>query len=609
MKNVGLDVGPSKGYAVAMIATVLAFAATLATWPLLKLTPWAFFFAAVMLSAWYGGGGPSRVATMVAAVLGNVFLFEPYGVFSTDGRAMIATAIFVGVSLFIARLASARRLAVDAERHQERVDESMPRGEPYEFEYRVRRASGGMYRWFLGRSVPIKDSEGRVLKWIGSGVDIHDRKLAAERQTLATSLSSRLLDEDDLQLAIEIGNRAALADDNARLFSQGQEASRRREEALQRHRSVEEQLTLLVEASGSLSESLDLTSVLDAVLVLSTRLVAADAYAVWRYDAATNRWGIAHGAGLLNAYKFASIHVLEETPSMPITSVIAEDVLAIPMLGDREAAYEAEGIRSLLAIPLKVQGAVTGSMAFYYRTPHQVSEVHVRVANALANLAGSAIGTAELYGVLSANDRKNDEFLAILAHELRNPLAAVGNAVAVLRMSDDAEDVKFARDIVERQVKQLSRLIDDLLDVSRINCGKIRLRAEYVDVAEMHGGTVTATSGGTGKGSEFVVRLPTARGGPGHGPSRSERARDRVAHPDRRRQRRHGPGDGATLEANGQPSRNRPRRAGGRRDRAWLPARVHPARYRPARHGRIRGRPPTSTPSPASSPSRLDTCG
>ena len=82
---------------------------------------------------------------------------------------------------------------------------------------------------------------------------------------------------------------------------------------------------------------------------------------------------------------------------------------------------------------------------------------------------------------LRENDRHKDEFLAMLAHELRNPLAAVNNAVTVLKLSTEEESRKWASDVVERQVKQLVRLIDDLLDVSRITTGKIRLKKDFVD--------------------------------------------------------------------------------------------------------------------------------
>ncbi|MFO0910870.1 MAG: ATP-binding protein [Isosphaeraceae bacterium] len=88
---------------------------------------------------------------------------------------------------------------------------------------------------------------------------------------------------------------------------------------------------------------------------------------------------------------------------------------------------------------------------------------------------------AEQARALREADRQKDEFLAMLAHELRNPLAAVNNAVRVLRLSPDEPKREWAGGVVERQVRQLVRLIDDLLDVSRISSGKIRLRRELVD--------------------------------------------------------------------------------------------------------------------------------
>ncbi len=99
----------------------------------------------------------------------------------------------------------------------------------------------------------------------------------------------------------------------------------------------------------------------------------------------------------------------------------------------------------------------------------------------LAHLAAVAVENARLYDELRRNDKRKDEFLAMLAHELRNPLAAVTNATAVLKMSDDAENINFAKDVIERQTRQLARLIDDLLDVSRITSGKIHLRRDLID--------------------------------------------------------------------------------------------------------------------------------
>jgi PAS domain S-box-containing protein len=80
--------------------------------------------------------------------------------------------------------------------------------------------------------------------------------------------------------------------------------------------------------------------------------------------------------------------------------------------------------------------------------------------------------------------RRKDEFLAMLAHELRNPLAPIRNAIQVLRSlaAHDAQ-LEWARDVIHRQLQHLTRLVDDLLDVSRITQGKITLRKEKVELA------------------------------------------------------------------------------------------------------------------------------
>ncbi len=85
---------------------------------------------------------------------------------------------------------------------------------------------------------------------------------------------------------------------------------------------------------------------------------------------------------------------------------------------------------------------------------------------------------------LADANRRKDEFLAMLSHELRNPLAPVLNSVHVLRQAPhDPSLVQFAGNMVERQVRHMARLIDDLLDVTRLTHGKVRLRPERVDLS------------------------------------------------------------------------------------------------------------------------------
>jgi PAS domain S-box-containing protein len=87
----------------------------------------------------------------------------------------------------------------------------------------------------------------------------------------------------------------------------------------------------------------------------------------------------------------------------------------------------------------------------------------------------------DLQEALREADRRKDEFLALLAHELRNPLAPVRNALEVLQMEGSPE-LRWARDMIERQLERMSRLIDELMDVSRITRGVIELRKEPVEL-------------------------------------------------------------------------------------------------------------------------------
>jgi two-component system CheB/CheR fusion protein len=85
---------------------------------------------------------------------------------------------------------------------------------------------------------------------------------------------------------------------------------------------------------------------------------------------------------------------------------------------------------------------------------------------------------------LEENDRRRNEFLAMLAHELRNPLGAISNAARLSTLEGDHEELRFGQEVVMRQVAHLSRLIDDLLDVTRVSQGKIKLEKTTLELGE-----------------------------------------------------------------------------------------------------------------------------
>jgi PAS domain S-box-containing protein len=101
----------------------------------------------------------------------------------------------------------------------------------------------------------------------------------------------------------------------------------------------------------------------------------------------------------------------------------------------------------------------------------------------LAAIAAVGIENARLYERLREQDRRKDEFLATLAHELRNPLAPIRNGLEVMRLTPgNGKVVGKARDMMDRQLGHMVRLIDDLLDMSRITRGKVELKRQRVDV-------------------------------------------------------------------------------------------------------------------------------
>jgi signal transduction histidine kinase/DNA-binding response OmpR family regulator len=154
---------------------------------------------------------------------------------------------------------------------------------------------------------------------------------------------------------------------------------------------------------------------------------------------------------------------------------------------DRTDMVPCTGIvpHEVLVVPLRMRDHATGAIALAIgsgRTPFGPEEVGL--ARDLAGRAAIAMENARLYLDVQENDRRKNEFLAMLAHELRNPLAPIRNAVEILRMLDIPDaNLHWANDIITRQVEHLVRLVDDLLDISRITGGKIQLRKEPVDVA------------------------------------------------------------------------------------------------------------------------------
>jgi signal transduction histidine kinase len=140
---------------------------------------------------------------------------------------------------------------------------------------------------------------------------------------------------------------------------------------------------------------------------------------------------------------------------------------------------------SLLALPLQDRERVFGVLLLVSGEA-VYSQADVAMFESIAWRAGIALLNARLYGEIERADQQKNRFLSMLAHELRNPLAPIRSAVDVLRLCGDSPtDIEWARDVIDRQVNHLIRLVDDLLDISRITLGKIRLQTEVMNASDL----------------------------------------------------------------------------------------------------------------------------
>lgn len=149
-------------------------------------------------------------------------------------------------------------------------------------------------------------------------------------------------------------------------------------------------------------------------------------------------------------------------------------------------------------------------LSTHFRSAHRPAEQDLRRLDLYVRQAADFIQRCRADEALGEAARRKDEFLAMLAHELRNPLAPVRNAIQILRLEGTrAPQELWARDVIDRQIQQMTRLIDDLLDVSRITRGRLELRKERVELARVLQGAVeTSRPLIDGSGHELSVDLP-----------------------------------------------------------------------------------------------------
>ncbi len=206
-----------------------------------------------------------------------------------------------------------------------------------------------------------------------------------------------------------------------------------------------------------------------------------------------------------DGYELAAM--IRQHPRFQQTSIIFVSAILMTDL-DRLRGYESGGV-DYVPVPVvpEILRAKVSVFADLYRKTRALArlntELEARVAERTAALEATTAALQEA-------DRRKDEFLAMLAHELRNPLAPIRTAVQLLRLKElGGPQRDRARDIIDRQVEHLVCLIDDLMDVSRITRGLITLQREPVPLGAVVARAVETTRPAIdARGHELVVHLP-----------------------------------------------------------------------------------------------------
>ncbi|MFD0666410.1 hybrid sensor histidine kinase/response regulator [Ramlibacter sp. MAHUQ-53] len=254
-------------------------------------------------------------------------------------------------------------------------------------------------------------------------------------------------------------------------------------------------LQFLARASEALAEITDVPSTLERIAHFSVPHFADYCSVdVLEADGQLRRVAFAHGDPTRRAQVVAlherlppdpqtrggTWHVLR-TRQPVLVPRLTREVLAQAMPStERREAVLALGLHSYIAAPLVAHGQALGVLSFATAESQRTyGEADLALAADLARRAAVALQNARLLRALQEADRAKDVFLATLAHELRNPLAPIRNGLSILlRVPGDRGRVEQVGSMIERQVGQLSRLVDDLLDVSRIATGKLELKKE-----------------------------------------------------------------------------------------------------------------------------------
>jgi PAS domain S-box-containing protein len=307
--------------------------------------------------------------------------------------------------------------------------------QPYEVQYRFKRASDGAYRWVLAKTFPILDQDGSVIEWMGTITDIHNQVLTSQRienlQAITASLSSALTPSQVADIVLKEGVCALGADGG---------------------------WVALLSADGK------------SVVTLSTLGYEDSSIAAWR--------------NLPIELRLPLTDCVREKKPINVPSLEA-CIETYPLMAPAMASSET---RSITIQPLMVENKVIGALGVSYKGPHNFDREGETFFQTLAGVCSHALDRSRIYdaeriaraSAESANAAKS-HFLANVSHEIRTPLCSIiGYADLLTKPTLTQEKRDWFVNGINRNGKALVRLVDDILDLSKIEAGHVSL--DLVDV-------------------------------------------------------------------------------------------------------------------------------
>ena len=499
-------------YSIAVLLTSLALSLGLGgrgTWG--AAATYSFFLGAVMLTSWISGLGPGLVATFLGTVAADYFLIPPIHTITFDSSRLVQLSTFVAISVVISSLNDARRRAIDAltaegarldHRVTERTAELAAANEHLRAEIERRSQSERNFRGLIDAApdaILVIDNDGRIVKMnneaermfgytrdqlIGQDVEriVPERFRAAhhmQRQryqeapttrTIAGELAAKRADGTEFPVEIRIGPL-----DTKRT----QSIVGIVRDVTQRHRLQQRQQQLVHELGERVKEltALHLTGRLlnepRTPGELLSRLVRQLPDA-WQYPAITDA-RISVGEIDVRTEGFGATPWMQRAEFQ--TSEGQHGTIEIVYHESRPAAAEGPFLAEERNL---IQSLASMLQAYFERVHAERDRINLARAEAERSQA-------------EADNAAKDHFLATLSHELRSPLNVMLGWTQMLRSGDmSAEVITRGFDVLERSVRLQSMLIDDLLDVSRIVAGKLRIEKRRIDVAVVAAAVVDA---------------------------------------------------------------------------------------------------------------------